>query len=284
MAAGKQARNDREAFKLVLGFKQLVVGGLVLTVSLVWIFVLGVLVGKGEVTRLLSKWGVMTETAAKEGIVPGTATAPTPVQQASPTQTPAPEGKTAAPKTDTPPAPVVSAMTPALTAENAANKPAPVSKQAARKPSKPAKPPEKTKAVVKEKPEKESVAARLKFQNSLGSPPKPAKPKAKGAAAVQTASMTGAPGTESQPQPAVKVAAKSYRLKIGTYRNTQEAQRAMAELKQKGLAASLSTGKDKNGAVYVVRSDKVKSRAEAEKLTQKLKGSRYQGAAVEEAP
>ena len=72
MTAGKAIKNDRDSFKVVLGLKHLLFTGIGLLVTLAWIFILGVLVGKGEVGRLLAGWGVMNpEVPVKTGLVPG---------------------------------------------------------------------------------------------------------------------------------------------------------------------------------------------------------------------
>jgi|GEM_PF-2367850 len=289
MAAGKKAQNDREAFKLVLSLKHVVMTGLGLTVTLVWIFVLGVLVGKGEVGRLLTGWGLLRAAAPVRTGIPAVppppeahpeAAAPAAPQAATPS--PDPGG----PAVTTKPAPVASAVVPAPAPEKTATAPTSPPKEKAAKSSKATKTVDKAKTpAAKEKTEKESLAAKLKFQNSFaGTSGKAVKGKTKATPPVQAASVVGAPSAAASPAAKVAVAKpKGYRVKIGAYRSQKEAQQAVEELKKKGVPVSLAAGKDKKGAVYVVRTGKVKTKAEAEKFTKKLQGSRYQGT-VEETP
>ena len=67
----KPTKKAKEGFKLVLGLKQLLISGLGLIALLGWVFILGVLVGRGDVYRWLDNLGVLkAELPGKARLLP----------------------------------------------------------------------------------------------------------------------------------------------------------------------------------------------------------------------
>lgn len=56
---GKKKTKAPEKFKLVLGVKHLLYSSLAIVATWIWIFFLGVLVGRGDVYHWLDRWGIL---------------------------------------------------------------------------------------------------------------------------------------------------------------------------------------------------------------------------------
>lgn len=278
----------KKPYQLVLGFKKLLLTSMVLLVSLVWVFALGVLVGRGDAYQLLHRWGLMkVDPAAKTELIATGQGAPNTPQGSSQAaaETPA--------KTD-PGAVSTQPLTPAE------KKPEAPTTEAKTPPSPPA---DAGKATVKsghlagKKKVQESVATKLNFQNSLDSNHrKTGKLGKKTSAQIKTASIIPTPdktkspvnktketGTKKSDSEAKKPSNKTYQVQLGSFRKNQEAEKAVADLKKKGYQVSCQTTKDGDGVRYVVKTNRINSRTEAEKVSQKLKESHWPTCKIEEA-
>ncbi|MGQ9921181.1 MAG: SPOR domain-containing protein [Desulfobacca sp.] len=260
--------------------------GFLLIFLLIWVFVLGVLTGRGDIHRWLQRFGLyQTEVAARLGVVPANlepATQPV-LPPAEPEKTEMPLAK----PTDAESKPPLAATVDGKAADKGA---APASAAALGEVSK--KPEghgrtdaKKGKTTAAAKTEQQAgIAARLNFQNSLDSQTrKPGKVTASKDKGVQTASMT--PGAASRATAATdKKKAPVYQVKVASYRSAAEAQKALADLKKKGFQVSLQEGKDKTGQMFVIQTPRCQSKAEAEKIAKKLREAKMSGQVQELKP
>jgi cell division septation protein DedD len=282
-----KSKKENKPYQLVLGFKKLLLTTTVLLVSLVWVFALGVLVGRGDAYQLLHRWGLMkVDPAAKTELI---ATAP---GVPNPTQTPAQTAAEAPVKTD----PGAGSTQPLAPAEKKSEAPTAETKAPPSPPGDVGKATPKSGNLAGKKLLKESVATKLSFQNSLDSNQRKAgKLGKKTSAQIKTASIvpthdktkasvaktknTGTPKSDAE---AKKPSNKTYQVQLGSFRKNQEAEKAVADLKKKGYQVSCQTTKDGDGVRYVVKTNRLNSRTEAEKVSQKLKESRWPTCKIEE--
>lgn len=254
--------------------------GFLVTFLMVWIFILGVLTGRGDVNYLLQRLGLYkTDLAARLGLgeskpVAAALPLPQPAEEnkalAEAVQKPVPEAETAE-KTAALVPPVAKVADPAAkTPAEAAKKSGPAGHDA-----------KKTKGTGPPKPDQDhSLAAKFNFQNSLDTPTrKAAKTAPKKEGGIHTASIApnpAGPGAKASGEEKKKVAG-AYQVRVASYRTTEEAEKIMADLKKKGFNVSLQKGKDKAGSIYVIKTGCYSNKAEAEKVTKKLKEAKMSG-------
>ncbi len=260
--------------------------GFLLIFLLIWVFVLGVLTGRGDIHRWLQRLGLYkTEVAARFGVVPANFESTS--QPVLPVTEP--------PKTETEPAkPTAAEGKPAVTAAvevKPVDKGAgPVTAASSGETSKKAEGhgrPEakKGKAGAAAKTEHQaSIASKLNFQNSLDTQTrKPAKTTAPKDKSVHTATMIS--GGDAQTDAAAeKKKAAAYQVKVASYRSAAEAQKALADLTKKGFKVNLQQSKDKTGPTYVIQTPRYQSKAEAEKVAKKLREANMSGQVQELKP
>jgi cell division septation protein DedD len=263
--------------------------GLVVMFLMVWVFVLGVLTGRGDMNLLFKRLGLYkTELAARLGVAPdGQAPAqsiPQPEEAhkavAESEKKPAQEAKAA----QTTPAASLPQSKP--TDHLASKTSAATSKKTVAAANQEAK---RSKGLTPQKPEHDqSLASKLSFQNSLDTPTrKQPKTAGKKEATVNTATIASVPSqspAETTPGAEKKKPACAYQIKVGSYHSAEEAEKAMADLKKKGIKVSVQQGKDKSGASFVIKTGRYNTKSEAEKVTQKLKEAKMTGQIQEIKP
>jgi len=259
--------------------------GFLLFFLLIWVFVLGVLTGRGDIHRWLQRLGLYkTEVAARLGVVPATLepAGQSVLPQSEPVKTEIEAAKPTAAETKPPAAAAEvkppdkgAAPSPAATAGELSKKPEGQGRGDAKK--------GKGTAAAKTASQA-SIASKLNFQNSLDTQTrKPVKTTAQKDKAVRTAAMTS--GVASQADAAAeKKKAAAYQVKVASYRSAAEAQRALADLTKKGFKVSLQQGKDKTGQTFVIQSPRYQSKAEAEKVAKKLRAANMSGQVQELKP
>jgi hypothetical protein len=244
-------KGKKAVWHLTLGLKDTIFAGIGVVGLMMISFALGALAGRGDIYRVASSWGLLTPEGAKvvqlappgsvpqvltQGMAPGSA--PVAAAPAAPAGGPSPA---TAPVASSPKhgAPVTGSIAgvPAATAST--------------------KKKSKTSASARERKSREEelhrlrqeVAAKLKFQNSFDTAPKP--PKASGKQA--------------------KTAPAPVQVKVAQYRDAKSARAKVAELQKKGIKATMKQGKDKHGAYYTVYRQNPAKPQENEKLAQKKK-------------
>jgi len=279
----KKGRGKKKA-TFTTGATKLLGYVLVVMFLLVWVFILGVLTGRGDVNRLFQRLGLYkTDLAARLGVEPDksvTAALPLPEpEEANKALTdiakkPAQEAETAEkPQAVASPAGKATEHAASIIPADHAKKPGVVSHDA-----------KKSKGSAQQKHEPDhnrSLASKLSFQNSLDTTTKK-QPKtvAKKEAAVHTAAITPQLSHTPAAQAAgdeKKKAACAYQIKVASYRTSEEAEKTMADLKKKGFNVSLQKGKDKSGATYIIKTGRYSNKLEAEKITKKLKEAQLNG-------
>ena len=199
------------------GLKQIACCGLGLVALMLLSFTIGVLAGRGDIYRLLSRWGLVQPQSLKVA-------QPWLAPEAAP-----PTRETAASKP--------AAKTPAASAGTARKREAPAKGSLAALPSSSsAKKARRTKdqKAQEEAQTRQAVARQLKFHNTQGAPPSP---KAKRASKAKAGSGT--------------TQAKALK-KVGTFRDKKLAQAKAAALKRKGVEVTLKTVKDEQGTAYIL--------------------------------
>jgi cell division septation protein DedD len=139
----------------------------------------------------------------------------------------------------------------------------------------------KPKGPTQAKPDADpSLASKLNFQNSLDTPThKQSKTGAKKEGAAHTASVV-APSSQTPKESAAGTEKKTvcaYQVKVASYRTSEEAEKALADLKKKGFKVSLQQGKDTSGNTFTIKTGRYNTKSEAEKVTQKLKEAKING-------
>jgi cell division protein FtsN len=256
--------------------------GLVVMFLLVWVFVLGVLTGRGDVNRLFQRLGLYkTELATRLGVAPdGQVQVTLPVAHpeaahkavAEAEQKPAQEAKIA----QTTPA------VPSPSSKAADQVAAKATVETPKKSGTTVNEAKRSKGLTPHKLEPDtSLASKLSFQNSLDTPTrKQPKSVAKKESNVRAASMAPLPSqapTETTPGAEKKKPASAYQVKVASYKTAEEAEKAMADLKKKGFKVNLEQGKEKSGTAFIIKTGRYTTKSEAEKVTQKLKEANVNG-------
>jgi hypothetical protein len=239
-------KGKKAVWHLTLGLKDTIFAGIGVVGLMMISFALGALAGRGDIYRVASSWGLLTPEGAKvvqmvpppvltQGMAAGSA--PVAAAPAAPASGPSPTS-----------APVAAA----------ARHGAPVTGSIAGVPAATASTKKKTKSSASARERKareeelhrlrQEVAAKLKFQNSFDSAPKP--PKVSGKQA--------------------KTAPAPVQVKVAQYRDAKSARAKVAELQKKGIKATVKQGKDRHGAYYAVYRQTAKPQ-DSEKLAQKKK-------------
>jgi cell division protein FtsN len=277
----KKGRGGKKA-TLTAGKAKLLGYGLAVTFLMVWVFILGVLTGRGDVNYLFQRLGLYkTNWAARLGIAPSNQ-----VSAALPVAHPTEDPK-ALPDSGKKPGPAseVAEITPAAVVPTTKATDQVASKTQAETSQKPGfgnHEAKKTKGSNQPKHDQgHSLASKLSFQNSLDTPTrKQSKSVAQKEATVHTASIATPPSNTAAETTAgeeKKKAACAYQVRVASYRTTEEAEKTMADLKKKGFNVKLQKGKDKSGAIYIIKTGRYTNKAEAEKVTKKLKEPRMNG-------
>ncbi len=277
MSKSEQKDKQKKTLTLPKNSAKVLGYGVILIFLLAWVFVLGVLTGRGDIHRWLERLGVhKTELASRLGIT--SAQPETPVLPALPVVD---SGKPQA-------EPAVAAVPTAEsgskpTEKSQAAAPAAPDGEAAKKAGEPARPDAKKgkgSPAAKVDP-KGGIASKLSFQNSLDSQArKPHKTTAKKDAEKKPHQANVLhPGAE----PATKTA-PAYRVTVASYRTAAEAQKTMADLSKKGVKVTLQQTKDQSGPKYVIHTQRYQSRAEADKVAKKLREANLGGQVQELKP
>ena len=258
--------------------------GLVVMFLMVWVFILGVLTGRGDVNRLFQRLGLYkTDLAARLGVAPDkqlTAALPLPESVEAnkalvdTAKKPSQESESAEkPLAVASPAGKATELAASITPADHSKKPGVVNHDT-----------KKSKGSAQPKHESDhdrSLASKLSFQNSLDTPTrKQPKTVGKKEPAVHTATITPQLSHTPAGQAAgneKKKAACAYQIKVASYRTSEEAEKTMADLKKKGINVSLQKGKDKSGDTYVIKTGRYSNKSEAEKITKKLKEAKLNG-------
>jgi hypothetical protein len=276
----KKAKKKKEA-TITVGAAKKLGFGLVIMFLLVWVFILGILTGKGDIHHLFQRLGIYkTDLAARLGMAPNPETLA--VLPVSPHEEPvkALAGEKSGQDDKLTETAAAKAPPPAQTADPAAAKTA---AEASKKPGvQPHQEAKRSKGLTPAKPDHDSsLASKLSFQNSLDTPArKPSKTAAKKEGAPHTASIAATP---SRPQAATapakeQKAVTAYQVKVASYQNAADAEKALADLKKKGFKVSLQPAKDKSGtASFIIKTGRYNTKAEAEKVAQKLKEAKING-------
>jgi cell division septation protein DedD len=281
-AVSQQAQKDKGKKKgtLTKGTAKSLGYGLVVMFLLVWVFILGVLTGRGDINRLFQRLGLYkTNLAARLGLdpdrqvstalpVPLAAEAPKALTDSENKTAKEAEGATLAVAASTPKA---SDLVASGTSADTAKKSGPGNLEA-----------KKSKGAIQQKHDhNRSLASKLSFQNSLDTPTrKQSKTVAKKEAAAHTAAIASIPAHSSSETTAgdeKKKAACAYQVKVASYRTPEEAEKAIADLKKKGIKVNLQKAKDKSGDLFVLKTGRYTTKAEAEKVTKKLKEAKLSG-------
>lgn len=286
----EQKDKKKKSGKLPQGFGKVLGYGFILIFLLTWVFTLGVLTGRGDVHHWLQRLGLyQSEMAARLGVAP--ANPESPAQPILPAVA-APKNELESAKTTggetKPPAPSQAEAQPAEKGGQPPNALPPG--DSAKKPESHTRPEDKKAKVATpaKTAARDSIAAKLNFQNSLDTQPrKAAKTAAHKERGVQTAAMTpGASGNSGSEAAAAekKKAVSAYQVKVASYRTAAEAQKALADLTKRGFKVNLQQSKDKTGPTFVIQSQRYQSKAEAEKVAKKLREANMAGQVREVKP
>jgi hypothetical protein len=274
---------EKKQVTFTTGAARLLGYGLVGMFLMVWVFVLGVLTGRGDVNRLFQRLGLYkTDLATRLGVTANSqAPAVLPLPQPEETHKASVEsGKKSIQEAK------VAETTPALPSPTTKTTDLVASKGLAETSKKPgtASTPEakRTKGLSQQKPDHDpSLASKLSFQNSLDTPTrKQAKIVVKKEVAAHTAAIASVPShsqTETTTGTEKKKTACAYQVKVASYRTAEEAEKTLADLKKKGFKVNLQQGKDKSGTAFILKTGRFTTKSEAEKVTQKLKEANLNG-------
>jgi cell division septation protein DedD len=282
MSQQEKKEKAKKEVTVTMGAAKLLGSGLVIMFLMVWVFVLGVLTGRGDINSLFQRLGLnKTDLAARLGVA-----SDTPVSGVLPVSQPEESAKTMADSgkksgqddkvketKSVEASPATKPADPAL-----AKAPAETSKKPGAMAPQEAK---RSKGLIQPQPEHDpTLASKLSFQNSLDTPAhKQSKTAAKKEVTPNTASVAPAP---SRPQTETATGTEkktvcAYQVKVASYRTAEEAEKALADLKKKGFKVSLQQGKDKSGTTFTLKTGRYNTKSEAEKVTQKLKEAKITG-------
>jgi cell division protein FtsN len=277
----KKGKGKKKA-TLSAGKTKLLGYGLGVMFLMVWIFILGVLTGRGDINYLFQRLGLYkTNLAARLGIAPSnqvSAVLPA-ANSAEDHKALQDSGKKPGPTSEVAETPAAASPTAKATDQIAAK----TSAENTKKPGVGNHEAKKSKGSNQPKNDQDnSLASKLSFQNSLDTPTrKQAKTAGKKEATVHTANIATHPASsaaESTPGEEKKKAACAYQVRIASYRTTEEAEKTMADLKKKGINVNMQKGKDKSGGtMYVIKTGRYSNKAEAEKVSRKLKEAQLNG-------
>jgi hypothetical protein len=250
---GKKARKPTD-WKLQLGIKELIFGGLGVAGLVMMSFALGTLAGRGDIYRVLHNWGLLGPDSNKTGQVwyqaPSPPATPVVALASPPAQEPAAPHAAQSGPSQTSAAERASA--PAFAPVKGSIVPPPNPAQAKKKS---AKPETKGKEDKLEKIRQE-VAGKLKFQNSLDL-----------AATRGTLSGdTGKKGGDKEPTAAAKTQATS--MVVAKYRDAGQAKSRLAQMQKQGDKVVIKEGKDSEGQYFAICRQVAPSPAEPHQVAQ----------------
>jgi hypothetical protein len=283
MSQEEKKGKAKKEVTFTMGAAKLLGSGLVIMFLMVWVFVLGVLTGRGDMNRLFQRLGLnKTDLAARLGVAPDTPMpAVLPVAQPEEAaKATADSGKKIGQDEKGKETKVVEASPATKTPDAAATKaPAETAKKSGEAAHQEAK---RSKGLTQPKPEHDpTLASKLSFQNSMDTPArKPSKTVAKKEGAPHAAFVAAAPSrpqTDTATGTEKKKPVCAYQVKVASYRTAEEAEKALADLKKKGFKVSLQQGKDKSGTSFMIKTGRYNTKSEAEKVTQKLKEAKMTG-------
>ncbi|MDP3182962.1 MAG: hypothetical protein Q8M54_09130 [Desulfobaccales bacterium] len=251
MEASRGRKGRKARWQLSLGFKEVIFAGLGVLGLVMMSFALGTLAGRGDIYRVFYNWGLLSPEVSQNAHF----LAPAAPRTATSTFTPGASATTAAA-----PAPL---PTTAPLPDTASAKPAPAPLTGSIAPVTPDSPPQKKSkggsSLHREQKAKEEelrkvrqeVASKLKFQNSFDTSPKAPRQ------AQEAKEKAGA----GKPQPT--------KVKVAQFRDRKAAKAKLAELKKKGVQASLKEGKDEKGPLYTVYKQAPPATPDADRVAQK---------------
>jgi hypothetical protein len=237
---GKRAKKASD-WKLHLGLKELIFGGLGVAGLVMMSFALGTLAGRGDIYRVMHNWGLLGPDNSKTGQIWYQAPPPPPTQVVTLASPPAQEPE--APLPAAKPAPHQTSATerglpPAPTQGSVAAVPNPVqSPGQARKKS--AKAESKGKEDKLEKIRQE-VASKLKFQNSLD------------LSTTRASHPADKVKKGSDKEPAAAAGAQATPMVVAKYRDAGQAKARLAQMQKQGDKVVLKEGKDSEGQYFAI--------------------------------
>jgi hypothetical protein len=251
---GKKARKSVD-WKLQLGIKELIFGGLGIAGLVMMSFALGTLAGRGDIYRVLHNWGLLGPDNNKTGQVwyqapppaaPVVALASPPAQEPEPPHAakPGPPQTSAHERAPAPAlAPVKGSIVP------------PANPVAAPAKKKSTKPEAKGKEDKLEKIRQE-VASKLKFQNSLD------------LAATRGTHSDDKGKKAGDKEPSAAAKAKTTTMVVAKYRDAGQARARLAHMQKQGDKVFLKEGKDGEGQYFAICRQVGPSPAESKQVAQ----------------
>jgi hypothetical protein len=243
---GRGRKSKKTGWRLTLGPKEAIFAGIGMVGLMMMSFALGALAGRGDIYRAAYSWGLMSPAGPKVAQwTPGLGVPPGPVAAAPATATapgapPAPVAAAPAPKPAVAPAPHAPAPVaakhgkPGVVAGSITALSPPVPTATAKKKGKSGNLHKDHKTREEEvRRARQEMVPKLKFLNSFDNTPKTRLPKPKEHEKAQA---------KSQPK----------LVRVAEYRHSREAQAKVAELRKKGIKATVKKTKDSKGTLYIV--------------------------------
>lgn len=245
METGRGRKSKKTGWRLTLGLKETIFAGIGVVGLMMMSFALGALAGRGDIYRAAYSWGLMSPAGSRmvqwaPGMAaPGVPARPNQVPVAAPRQAAA-SGSTA------PRAVAAKPAKPGVVTGSIAALSQPVPPPTAKKK-------EKRGSIHKDHKTREEelrrvrreVVPKLKFLNSFDNPPKP-KDHEKAQAKSQTR-----------------------QVRVAQYRSSREARIKVAELRKKGVKATIRKIRSSRGTLYVVYKTEVFHHTGTERLAKK---------------
>jgi len=249
---GKRAKKATD-WKLNLGVKELIFGGLGVAGLVMMSFALGTLAGRGDIYRVLNNWGLLGPDNNKAGQIWYQPPPPAPTQVVALATPPSQETE------------AFSAAKPGLPQANASDRgpaPAPV-KGSIVPPLTPAQVQAKKKSPKQEAKAKEDklekirqeVASKLKFQNSLD-------------LSATRAAHPGEKAKKGSDKEQAAAKAPAAPMVLAKYRDAGQARARLAQMQKQGEKVVLKEGKDDEGQYFAICRQAAASPAEANQLAQ----------------
>jgi hypothetical protein len=246
---GRKAKKAGD-FKLRLGAKELVFGGLGVAGLVMMSFALGTLAGRGDIYRVLNNWGLIGPDSNRTAQVWYQAPPPSPAQVVP--LAGAPSQEPGLPPAAKPGPPVTSAAdrTPGPDPVKGSIIPAPNPVQARKKTLKP------DSHAKEDKLEKirQEVASKLKFQNSLD--------------LSATRAPHAAEKSKKDKEPAAAAKPQAAPMVIAKYRDANQARAKLAHMQKQGDKVVLREGKDSEGEYFAICRQTAPAPAEPQQLAQ----------------
>jgi hypothetical protein len=241
---GRGRKSKKTGWRLTLGLKETIFAGIGVVGLMMMSFALGALAGRGDIYRAAYSWGLMSPAGSRMvQWAPGMAAPGVP---ARPNQVPAAVARQAAASGATAPRAVAARQTkPGVVTGSITGLGPPVTTATAKKKGKSGSFHRTHKTREEElRQVRREVVPKLKFLNSFDNPSKP-----KGHEKAQAKSQTK-------------------QVRVAQYRSSKEARGKVAELRKKGVKATIKKVRGSKGTFYVVYKTEV-IRHETERLARK---------------